>query len=198
MKALLLSISLLLLVSNPVYALIETENVDRDEFQYEVGYQFATGDLQASQSAVEIPVIVDLGHNFDLVVPRKGSLVGMSVAGNAACATGAATFDVTIAGTVTGIQTVIEPTAGSSAQTATGVGGAAGPQYAYIRKVREDSPVARGFRHTYDRNSFHDADHVYGKATALSAGNRIGVKVTTSSDFAPTSSDYVVVIYALH
>lgn len=201
MKKFLLTISLFLLISKPVFALIETNNVSKDDFLYEVGYAFATGDLAASQSAVQIPVAIETGtgHIFEYTIPRDGRIVGMSVTGDIALTVaGAATFDVTINGNVTGVQTVIEKLSASTGRAAVGIGGSADAQYAYIRQDRADTVVARGLRAEYpkDTASFHDADHRYGKATALVAGNRVGVKVTTTSGFV-SMSDYVVVVYVL-
>lgn len=197
MKRLLLASLFLLVTSVPAFGLIVTDNVDRDDFQYEVGYSFATEDLTASLSAIEIPARhADTISNFYYVVPRDGRIVGMSVAGNAAVTDGAATFDITINSQVTGVQTVIENTV-TTARSAVGIGGSAGSQYAYIRQDRAETAVFQGFRAETSTADRHNADHPYGKATALSAGNRVGVKVTTSSGLTPTSVDYLIVIYVL-
>jgi len=196
MKKLLLA-CLFLLICTPAFGLIVTDNVDRDNFGYEVAFSYATDNISANTIAWEIPVESTLDDNFYYVVPRDGRVVGMSVAGSAACTAGAATFDITINGAVTGIQTVIEPTA-TTARSAVGINGAADPQYAYIRQDRADSVVARGFRVSLDRVGYHDAEHPFGKATALTAGNRIGVTINTTTGFTPTATtDYLVVIYVL-
>lgn len=197
MKRLFLISLFLLFTFGSAFALIVTDNVDKDAFQYEVPYHFSTNDLATSQTAVEIPVIAGATqHNFYYVIPRDGRIVGMSIAGNKAVVAGAATFDLTINGTVTGIQTVIEPTVGT-ARSAVGISGSAGPQFAYIRQDRAETASARGFRSSSDKASYHNAEHFYGKATALSAGNRVGARITTSSSFAPTTTDYVITIYVL-
>ena len=200
MKKLLFVFLFLLVCSfaSPSYALIVTENVDKDAFQYEVGYKFATDDLAASLTAKEFSVESgsDVNDVFYYVVPREGRIVGMSVSSNNAVTLGAATFDVTINGLVTGVQTVIEPTA-ETVRSAVGTEGKADPQYAYIRQDRADTRVRQGFRAESNTAGIYDADHQYGKATALSAGNRVGVVVTTSSAFAATANDYIVVIYVL-
>ena len=198
MKKLLLSISLFLLVCGPAYGLIETRNVDPDNFDYEVAFGFSTADTSTTVTGLAIPINSTLTDNFYYVVPRDGRVVGMSVAGSAACTAGAATFDITINGTVTGVQAVIEPTA-LAVRSAVGIDGKADPQYAYIRQDRASSTVAQGFRKTgHPQEDRYDAEHPYGKATALTAGNRIGVNFITSTDFAPNSStDYLVVIYVL-
>lgn len=176
------------------FALLVTDNVDKTEFKYEVGYRFATSDLQASLTAAEIPVIPDATqHNFYYVVPRDGRVVGISVAGNNALSAGGATFDVTINGTVTGIQTVIE----SPARTALGESGSSGTQFAYMRQDRAQTASVRGFRSAIDTTSKHDTDNPYGRATPITAGNRIGVRVTTSSTWSPATLDYIVTIYVL-
>jgi hypothetical protein len=204
MKKLLLSLSFLLLVSSPVYALIVTENVDRDEFQYEVTYQALTEDLSANVTATAIPFhsayasgTIPTNQIYYAVVPRDGVLVGMSVSGNAACTAGGVTFDATINNQVTGMQTIIEPTTGT-ARSAVGISGAADPQYAYIRQDRASTTTARGFRkETSPYLDIHNAEHPYGKVTQLSAGNRVGIKVTTSSGFLPVTTDYLVILYVL-
>lgn len=179
---------------SPAFGLIVTVNVDKDAFQYEVGYKFATQDLAASLTAVDVPVgTEDLGHNFEYVIPRDARVVGMSVASNRASTSGAATFDVVINSTVTGIQAVIDA---SVVRSAVGTSGSSGSQYSFIRQDRASTTVAQGFRAENGTEDKHDADHPYGKATAITAGNRIGVQVTTSSGFS-VEDDFVVVIYVL-
>lgn len=200
LKVLLLSLFLVFACS-PVFALITTDNVDKDTFQYEVGYKFATTDLAASYAAYEMSVETGLGSTANEIyfytIPRDGVVVGMSVAGNTAIVGGSATFDVTINNQLTGIQTVIEPTPGT-VRTAVGISGSAGNLYAFIRHDRATSVVEQGFRKVEDRtSSYHNSEHPYGKATAITAGNRIGVKVTTDSSLSGTTGDFVVVVYVL-
>lgn len=196
----LISIFLLLLVgslsTNLAFALIVTDNVDKDDFRYEVTYTFSTQDLAVSQTAMEVPIDTSFVHdNFVYAISRDGRLVGMSIAGDQACTAGAATFDITINSQVTGIQTVIEP---APVRSAVGIGGASGTTYAYIRQDRADTVVSRGFRGADDKStSFHNTEHQFGRATPLVAGNRVGVRVTTSSAFAPVDSAYVIVVYVL-
>lgn len=201
MKKFILAITLLLLCS-PAWALIVTDNVDKDSFGYEVAYQFATNDLGASYTANNMPIraSASIADNF-YVVPRDGYILGLSVAGNVACTAGAATFDVTINEQVTGIQAVIEDRIGTVDRTAVGTSGAAGERWAYIWQPRGQDVTSQGFRGSGGVGCLADLynnEHPYGKATPLTAGNRIGVKVTTSSGFTPTAADYIVVIYALH
>ena len=197
MRKLILTSLLVLTLCFPAYALLVTDNVDRDNFQYEIPYQFATTDLGASLTAVTFSVSGLAGSgtaaNPNYVIPRSGRIVGIAVSGNAAITAGGATFDVTINGTVTGVQTVIE----SPARSAVGNTGSSGTQFAYMRQDRADTAASRGFKASDDSANFHNADNPFGKATALSAGNRVGVRVTTSSTLSPTTIDYVVTVYVL-
>jgi hypothetical protein len=194
-KLFLVSLFLMLIfgLCNPVSALITTENVDKDTFQYEVPYAFATTDMGAAQTVAEITVSPAVSGYY-YTIPRSGRLVGISVAANTAVTSGGATFDVTINSYVTGIQTVLQS---GTARTAVGNSGAGGTTYAYMRQDRSETAASRGFRVSSDRASYHNAENSFGKATPLVAGDRIGVKVTTSSGFAPMTSDYFVVIYVL-
>ena len=193
-KLFLLSLFLLFLCS-PAFALLVTDNVDRDKFQYEIGYTFSTDDIGASKTAIEIPNVHGTSQfNFYYVIPRDARIVGMSTAGSQVCTVGSATFDVTINGTVTGIQNVVDE---GASRSAVGNSGSTGSQYSYIRQDRAEDIVSRGFRPADDKTDIHDTTYPYGKATPLSAGNRIGVKVTTSSNFTPTNADYVITVYVL-
>ena len=204
MKKLILTLlflfSICFCVRNVSFAEITTENVDKDRFLYEDGFMYATYDLAASQTSMELPIIPGLTGartNYYRLVKRTGNdtvngrIVGIAVSGNKACTSGAATFDVTINGTVTGIQAVIQP----NTLSAVGNVGSSGAQYTYLNQDRASDTVPLGFRPT--ASGFHDSDHPYGKATGLNAGNRIGIKVTTSSGFAPTSNGYVTTVYVL-
>lgn len=181
----------LLFFCSSALGLIVTDNVDIDNFQYEIGYQFSTVDLAASLTAAFFPTS---GRNaiYGYTIPRSGKIVGISVAGNRPVVSGAATFDVTINETVTGIQAIIEA---SPLRLAIGNSGSTGTQFSYMRQDRADTRTHQGFKR--DTSQFYDKTHLYGKATALSAGNRVGVSVTTSSGFAPTVADYVVTVYVL-
>lgn len=192
-KLFLLCLSLLILPVS-AFALIVTDSVDKDSFGYEVAYRFATSDLQASLTAAEVPVIPGAAqHNFYYTIHRDGKVVGISVAGNDPVAVGGATFDVTINGTITGVQTVVE----SPARAALGATGSSGTQFAYMRQDRAETNSARGFRASGDRAGLHNTDHPYGRATPLTAGSRIGVAVTTSATWVDTTADYIVTIYVL-
>lgn len=194
MKKLILASLFALGLCSSVFALLVTDNVDKDSFQYEVAYRFTTADLAASQTAAEVPVISGaVQHNFYYTIPRSGKIVGIAVSGNAEITAGGATFDITINGNVTGVQTVIE----SPARSAVGNTGSSGPQYAYMRQDRAETAASGGFRASGSTADKHNADNPYGRATPLSAGNRVGVKVTTNSSFAPTTIDYVVTVYVL-
>ena len=186
----------LFVLTTPLFALMTTENVDKDKFDYEVAFTFATSDMGTSYTAQEIPVsqTTSMLNNFYYVVPRDGSIVGISVAGNIVLGAGAATFDVTINGTVTGVQTVIEY---SPVRTALGNSGASGSQYAYMRQDRAETASSQGFRQSSDKSDYHNVDNPFGRATPVSAGDRIGVKVTTNSGLSPTTADYVVTVYVL-
>lgn len=193
-------VSLLLLFTSPAFALIVTDNVDKADFLYEVAFGYATSDLDANSIDWEINVVPDLASSYYYVVSRDGRIVGMSVSGDAAVTAGAATFDITINGLVTGVQAVLEPTTEATARIAVGTSGSADPRYAYIRQDRADTAAAQGFRvvYTTDKADFHDVDNPYGRATPLVAGNRVGVLVNTTANFAPNSStDYVITIYVL-
>ncbi len=199
MKKIFALVSLFLLIGvSSASALLNTDNTDKETFKYEVPYVFASEDLTASLTDETVAVIGGgvFASNFSYVIPRDGRLVGISVAGSRVCTTGAASFDVTINGTVTGFISVIE----SAARSAVGTSGSSGTQFAYTRQDRAETPVAQGFKtlRLTGNLEYHDANHIYGKASAIAAGDRIGVEVTTSSDFlAPTFADYIITIYVL-
>ena len=207
-KLLIVSLFLVFGFCGSALALITTDNTDRDSFQYELGYRFATGDIGASKTSVEVYTNPVTGSNIGndgityYVIPRgssatyQGRIVGISAYAGKVCTLGGATFDVTINSNVTGIQAVIDS---STARSAVGITGSTGTQYSYIRHDRTQSNVEQGFRPstnswTPDR---YNADHPYGKATGLVAGDRIGVKMTTSSNFTPNDADVVITVYVL-
>lgn len=182
------------LISSSAFALIVTDNTDEDNFLYEVPYQFATSNLAASLTASAFPIISTTVNNTGYLLLRAGKIVGISVAGDGVyTGTGGATFDVTINGTVTGVQGWIQNTTIS----ALGNTGSAGPQYSYIRQYRNEIKSALGFRKNDATGDWHNRDNPYGKATPLVAGDRIGVKVTTSSGWGVNTNDYVVTVYVL-
>ena len=101
--------------------MINTANVDKDTFLYEVPYIFASSNIAASLTAQAIPANSAFPHVItSFTVPRgstasPGRIVGMSIA-ELTCTSGAATFDVTINDVVSGIRAIISPTT----QTASG------------------------------------------------------------------------------
>lgn len=211
-KLLIVSLFLLLMLGlcNSANALITTDNVDRDAFQYEVTYSFATRDVGASKTGVELYTIpipsastatMEDGIKYRVVsrgstATYQGRIVGMSVYMGQTCTAGSATFDVTINGNATGIQAVVDS---DTARSATGITGSTGTQYSYIRHDRTQDSVEQGFRQerAIDSTTYNSADNYYGRATPLVAGDRIGVKMTTSSSFTPTDSDVVITVYVL-
>ena len=208
-RIILLVFCILLVVSyQTAYGLLVTDNTDKDKFQYEVTYRFASSDFTQSMTAAEVPAISLNGTGqsnptrdvFYTVVPRDGKVVGMSVAARDAITSGSATFDVTINGLVTGVQTLLEdaPVTTVNARTALGTTGGSGTTWSFIRQDRNDTNAARGFRTTNNStNDRHNADNPFGRATPISAGNRIGVRVTTSSGLYPLTNAYTVTVYVL-
>lgn len=200
-KLLLLALPLLLILSftTPAHALLNTDNVDETKFQYRVAYTFGTGNIVASETRAEMYTYP--GYTNALmkahVVTRPANIVGMSVAGNAVLTAGEATFDVTVNGTITGIQVSLDP---YTARSAAGTAGSTGSQYGYIEQDRDETAVPRGFRSVGDIRSWSyggDYDHRYGYATALAAGDRLGVVATTNSTLAPLTNDYTINVYVL-
>ena len=195
MKKLVFTFLFLFAICVPAFALLVTDSTDEENFQYLVAYKFATEDLAANVSNVNIPIIPrKAGVNFFYVLPKGGKVVGISVAGNMGLLpTEAATFDVTINGQTTGVQTVLEKVA----RSAVGNVGSSGENYAYMRQYRNETKVAKGFRRGFhDDYNFYNEEQPYGRATPLSAGNRIGVQVTTSSA-GHADNDVVAVVYVL-
>ena len=178
------------------HAMIITNDVDRNNFLYQSAYTFSTSDLAATQTAVDLQVGTGatLANNFYRTVSRDGSVVGISVTGSTPLNVGAATFDITINGTVTGVQTVIEA---APVRTAIGNYGKSDSQFAYMRQDRDETAASRGFRPLGYTADVHNSDNPYGRATPLTAGDRIGVKVTTSSNLSVQTIDYVVTVYVL-
>ena len=117
-----------------------------------VAFAFQQKDVAASQSAVAMDVL-GLAGNTEYTMPYPGSVVAVSIASNAARTGGTATVDVTVNGTVTGLQAALDGT---------------NTQYHYASQGA-------------------DADR-------FSAGDRLGVKITTDGSWAPTTADVVVVV----
>jgi hypothetical protein len=69
-------------------------------------FSFMQSDVAASQAAVVLNVL-GLAGNTEYTMPYPGSIVGISVASNAARTAGTLTVDATINGTVTGLQAVL-------------------------------------------------------------------------------------------
>lgn len=185
-------------ITSNAFALLTTENCDKEKFLVKTVYEFASNDVAASLTAVDIPAKDPSGVNtvLEYVVPSNARLVGISVSENAtkAATSGSATYDVTINGTVTGLQALVS----SFATPYLGASGSAGTYLSYSFHDRDSDSMERGFKAPNANSSYrHDADHPYGKATALVAGSRIGVKVTTSSGYAPVSADPLIRVYVV-
>ena len=194
----LIFISLFLLIfslfSSSAFALLVTDNTDEDNFLYQAPYNFATSNLTASVTLGRVSVMSNpFQDNFYYVVPRDARITGISVASDRPITAGGATFDVTINDKLTGVQAWIQP----NTITALGNTGSAGTQYGYIRQYRNETAAAIGFRRSGNKGYYHNADNPYGKATPLVAGDRIGVKVTSSSGLLPITCDYIITIYVL-
>lgn len=79
-----------------------------------LNYEFYDVDVAASQTAVEWGTDASAtvgGASFKrIAAPVAGSVIGVTVFSNAACTSGTLTADVTIAGTATGLQAVLNST----------------------------------------------------------------------------------------
>lgn len=193
-KTLIFLFLFLLVVSGSSYAMINTANVDRVTFTYQTPYNFATNNVAVSLTNDPIAIVGGSTAGSQILyytVPRAGNIVGISVYGNAASTAGWATFEVVLNGTPTGIKTQIN----KDTATASGIPGTATSQYSYILQDRDTNYVPKGHN---GKNVTGNSAFPYGKATAVAAGNRIGVNVTTSSGFAPTTSDYQVTVWVLN
>lgn len=182
MKKIILLLVITLLWVEPAFALIRTRNVDIDEggFQYKVAYQFATTDVGAVLDAAELCTDATITNQLYYTMPFKGSIVGISIASNAALTNGSMTADVTINGIVTGVRTAIDGQGAAKDVRAGEV--TAHTTYNYNTILfDDDSPPDWG-------GGYHDTKRVYGKATPLSAGDRIGVKLSTTGDLETTAS----------
>jgi hypothetical protein len=196
MKKLLFILLFLAVTCNHAFALLTTENVDKDKFGYMVTYQFATANMAASRTDDEMPTSGTSSPNMQnyYVVPRDGTIAGISVASNLTITSGSATFDVTINENKSGLEAVI---AASPALSAIESVGNSGSRYSYINQDRSEDVVKRGFSSSLQRTNYYDAEHPYGKATALTAGDRIGIKVSTSSGYANTTADFTATVFVL-
>jgi len=114
---------------------------------------FMQSDVAASQTDVALDVL-GLAGNTEYTVPLDGSVIGISIASNDARTGGTLTVDVTVNGTKTGLQAVLDGT---------------NTQYHYATQTKDTDTV--------------------------SAGDRIGVKITTDASWAPTTADIVVTVW---
>lgn len=115
-----------------------------------INNNFMQSNVTASQTAVALNVL-GLSGNTEITMAKPGSVVGISIASNDARTAGTLTVDVTIDGTVTGLQAILN---GDNTQ------------YHYATQaLREDT---------------------------FTAGQRIGVKITTDGDYTPTTADIIV------
>lgn len=196
-----LSITFLLTVTSSAFALIRTRNVDIDEggFGYKVAYGFATNDVGLSRSAVEIPndatLGVTTGHNFYYTMPFKGSIVGVSIAANQELTTGGLTADVTINGTITGVRVALD---GGAATLWSRSGLKADHKQFNFQTIAFDDDSPEDWGGTCGLGSQACVTgYEYGRATPLVAGDRIGVRVTTSSNLNPVTIDFNVTVMVL-
>lgn len=115
-------------------------------------YNFMQANVAATQTAVAIDVL-GLAGNTEYVMAFPGSIIGISIAANAARSAGTLTVDATKNGTVTGLQAVLDGT---------------NTQYHYASQDAESDVFV--------------------------AGDRLGVKITTTGAWAPTTADIVVTV----
>jgi len=122
--------------------------IDRKE--QVISYCFMQSDVAASQTDIALNVL-GLSGNTEIVVPKDGSVIGISIASNDARTAGTLTVDITVNGTKTGLQAILDGT---------------NSQYHYATQAM--------------------------RTDEFSAGDRIGVKITTDGDWAPVIADIVV------
>jgi len=127
----------------------------QQDFPYAQPYQFMQSDVAANQTAVALDVL-GLSGNTEYTMDLAGSVIGISIAGNAARSAGTLTVDVTINGTATGLQAILNET---------------NTTYHYATQVMETD--------------------------TFSAGNRLGVDITTDGSWAPVTADIVVTVIVL-
>jgi len=132
-----------------------------DDRSLPLALYFMQSDVAASQTGIAIPVAgaerLSSGavSNTEIVMAKPGSITGISIAANAARSGGTLTVDVTINGTVTGLQAILDGT---------------NTQYHYATQAR--------------------------RLDTFSAGDRIGVKITTDGAWAPDTADIMVNVIA--
>ena len=114
---------------------------------------FMQSNVAANQSAVALNVL-GLAGNTEFTMPKDGHITKVSIASNDARTAGTCTVDVTVNGTVQGVQAILN---------------ASNTTYHYNTYEREDK--------------------------TFTAGQRIGVKITTSADWAPVTADIVVIVF---
>jgi hypothetical protein len=200
MKKLIFAFLFLLTIGNiTAKAMITTENVDPDRFQYVVPYYFATTDLAASRTD-ELRTVANQYVTY-YTIPRDGKIAGIAVYGNTNVTSSGkrATFDITYNGNPTGVKCMVglEGNNPLSEYVAVGGQGKANAIRGYIWQDRLTYVAAQGFTATNDTVSYQTAEYPYGKASPIVAGNKIGVKVTTTSGWTDTGNDYAVVVYIL-
>lgn len=127
----------------------------QEDFPYKQPYQFMQSNVAASQSAVALDVL-GLSGNTEYTMELTGSVVGISIASNASRSAGTLTVDVTINGSVTGLQAVLDGT---------------NAQYHYATQLPETD--------------------------IFSAGDRLGIDITTDGSWAPTTADIVATVVVL-
>lgn len=127
----------------------------QQDFPYMQPYQFMQSNVAASQSAVALDVL-GLSGNTEYTMELEGSVIGISIASNDARTAGILTADVTINGTATGLQAVLDGT---------------NTTYHYVTQIPETD--------------------------TFSAGDRLGVDITTDGSWAPETADIVVTVIVL-
>lgn len=123
----------------------------QEDFPYTQPYQFMQADVAASQAAVALDVL-GLAGNTEYTMELDGSVVGIAIASNDARTGGTLTVDVTINGTATGLQAVLNAT---------------NTTYHYATQLPETD--------------------------TFSAGDRLGVDITTDAAWTPDGTPDIVV-----
>ena len=182
--------------TTPAWALITTDNTDPNEFAVKQTLQYATYNCTVSMSGVRVPAAGTSGANVveDIVLPFKGSIVGMSMAFQNAITAGGVTAEVAINRTGTGIQCAADC---NTARTATGAAGSTGTQFAYVTQPRGKTRTVQGFRAESDEQQKHNTANPYGYTTPIAAGDRINVLLTTTNNLAPLENDVLITVEVL-
>ena len=123
----------------------------QEDFPYTQPYQFMQSDVAASQAAVALDVL-GLAGNTEYTMELAGSVVGIAIASNDARTAGTLTVDVTVNGTATGLQAILDGT---------------NDTYHYATQIAETD--------------------------TFSAGDRLGVDITTGADWEPDGTPDIVV-----